>query len=327
MPGVSIILPTLNERAFLRDCLDSLAAQDCGDIVEILVVDGGSTDGTREMAVTSPGVKLLDNPNVTAASAMNVGIAASTGGIICRADAHTLYATDYVRRCVEVLLETGAANVGGAMRPVGTTNFGRAVAAVTSSPLGVGPGKFHYSQEREVVDTVYLGCWRRETLESLAGYDESQLQWAAEDQELNFRIRQAGGRVVLDPSIRSWYFPRATPSALWRQYANYGVAKASTLAKHRSLPTWRPLAPAALVAGSTAALVFGTGWRRLAIPAVHSAVCATAAVRMGKDPGVAPHRAFGALEVCHWSYGAGFWSGVWRILAGRAFESRPQGHR
>lgn len=327
-PTVSIILPTLNERHFIRDCLDSLLAQDYPAIAEILVVDGGSTDGTRQIVEgeVRP-VRLLDNPRVTAAAAMNVGIGAAKGDIVCRADAHTLYDADYVRRCVSVLEETGAANVGGAMRPVGTSSFGRAVAAVTTSPLGVGPGKFHYSRRREIVDTVYLGCWRRSTLEAVGGYDESRLQWAAEDQELNFRLRKSGGTIVIDPSIRSVYFPRDTPRALARQYANYGVAKASTLAKHRSLPSWRPVAPAALVAGTALALVFGRGWKRLALPAVHTAVCAAAAARMGDDPGVAPHRAFAAIEVCHWAYGWGFWAGIRRLLSGRGFDTRPRGHR
>jgi glycosyltransferase involved in cell wall biosynthesis len=327
-PTVTVVLPTLNERPYIRDCLDSLLAQDYPDVLEILVADGGSEDGTRAL-VTASGdrVRLLDNPRVTAAAAMNVGIAEAKGQIVCRADAHTLYAPDYVRRCVETLLDTGADNVGGPMRPVGTSNFGRAVAAVTTSVFGVGPARFHIGGAREEVDTVYLGCWRRETLEELGGYDESRLQWAAEDQELNFRIRQRGGRVVLDPSIHSWYFPRDSVRSLARQYSNYGVAKASTLAKHGSLPTWRPLAPAALVAASVSVLLLARRWRRGAIPVAHAVALGGAALWLGREPGVAPHRAWLALETCHWSYGAGFWSGITRVLTGRSFDSRPRGHR
>ena len=328
MARVSIVLPTLNERAFIRDCLDSLLAQDHGDIIEILVVDGGSADGTREIVEVVGGlVRLVDNPRVTAAAAMNIGLGEAKGDLVCRADAHSLYDPSYIRRCVEVLEETGADNVGGPMRAVGTTSFGRAVAAVTSSPFGVGPGKFHYSRRREEVDTVYLGCWRRETLEALGGWDESRLQWAAEDQELNLRLRQRGGRIVLDPTIRSSYFPRETPRGLRRQYFNYGVAKASTLAKHHTLPTWRPLAPSALVAATVAGAVFGRGAGRVAVPAVHAIVCAGAAAKVSDNPGVAPHRAFAVLQLCHWSYGAGFWSGVTRIVRGRGFVTRPGGHR
>ena len=319
---VSIVLPTLNERGFIRDCLDSLGAQDHAGIVEILVVDGGSDDGTVEIAEAVGGrVRVLRNPRRTAAAGLNRGIQAAVGDVICRADAHTLYAPDYVRRCVEVLRDTEADNVGGAMRAVGTTNFGRAVAAVTSSPFGVGPGRFHYSRTHEEVDTVYLGCWHRSTLERLGGFDEEHLQWGAEDHELNFRLRRAGGRIVIDPSIRSWYFPRETPRALARQYSNYGVGKVSTLAKHRSWPSWRPLAPAALVAGSTVLLLGTHGLRRIALPLVHAAFCAAVALERSRDPGVAPHRAFAVLEICHWSYGAGLVAGAMRVATGRGFSS------
>ena len=324
-----MLLPVLNERHFLRDCLASLVVQDYPELLEILVLDGGSRDGSEAIAACAddPRVRVVDNPRITAAAAMNVGIAAAKGQIVCRADAHTLYAPDYVRQCVMTLLETGAENVGGPMRAVGTTNFGRAVAAVTSSRWGIGPGLFHYADRRVEADTVYLGCWWRATLEELGGYDDTLLQWAAEDQELNFRIRNAGGTVIVDPGIRSWYFPRETPRALARQYHNYGLAKASTLAKHGRLPTWRPLAPAALVLASVVAVVFGRRWRRVAIPAGHGVLCATVALRLGSDPGVAPHRAFAAFEICHWSYGVGFWAGLWRFATGRGFDSRPTGHR
>jgi len=329
MTTVSIVLPTLNERPFIRDCLDSLERQDHPGLREILVCDGGSTDGTRDLVEDYGGrVRLLDNPGVTAAAGMNVGIRASTGDVICRADAHTLYATNYVSRCVAVLEETDAANVGGRMVPVGTSRFGRAVAAVTSSPLGVGPGRFHYSTMREPVDTVYLGCWRRSTLLAVGGYDDEHLQWAAEDQELNLRLRRGGGIVLLDPTIRSWYFPRETVRGLAKQYANYGMAKASTLRKHRRLPSPRPLAPAVLVAsaviGVLAGVVTGRRWLGWAVPGAHASVVAVAALRIGRAPGVAPHRAFVAAEACHWSYGLGFWRGVGRILLRRPFDQRPR---
>jgi glycosyltransferase involved in cell wall biosynthesis len=289
---VSVILPTLNERAFIRDCLDSLVAQDFTDVLEILVVDGGSTDGTRDIvACFGAPVRIVDNPRVTAAAALNIGLAEAKGVIVVRADAHTLYARDYVRRCVEVLEETGAANVGGRMRPVGTTSFGRAVAAVTSSPLGVGPGKFHYADERVDVDTVYLGTFRRELLEQLGGWDESNLQWGAEDHELNLRITEAGGRIVLDPSIGSWYFPRETPRALARQYFNYGIGKASTLAKHRALPSWRPLVPAGLVAAAAAGGLTGRRWRRAIVPAGYAAGGADTAGARSRATGGGAHPA------------------------------------
>jgi GT2 family glycosyltransferase len=328
-PSVSIILPTLNERSFIRDCLDSLLAQDYPTIGEILVVDGGSTDGTRDIAISlGCPVRVIDNPRVTAAAAMNAGLAEARNEIIVRADAHTLYAADYVRRSVEVLEETGAAVVGGPMRPIGVSPFGRAVAAVTSSPVGVGPGRFHYSDRREDVETVYLGSFRRSTVLQAGGYDDVNLQWAAEDQELNYRIRQRGGRVVVDPSIRSIYFPRETVNALARQYHNYGMCKASTLAKHRTLPYWRPVVPAAMLAGTACwTVVCLVGRRRswLPLPAVvYGLVAGVTASRLSRAPGVTPHRVFAVMSICHWSYGAGLWRGVGRMVTGRPFDVLPK---
>jgi hypothetical protein len=328
-PAVSIVLPTLNERAYIRDCLESLLKQDYACVDEILVVDGGSTDGTREIAEAVGGpVRVVENPRVTAAAAMNIGIAAAANDLVVRADAHTLYDRDYVTRCVHTLLSSGAAVVGGPMRPVGMSPFGRAVAAATSSPFGVGPGRFHYSTELEDVDTVYLGAFRRQTVIDAGGYDEVNLQWAAEDQELNFRIRQRGGRILLDPTIRSQYFPRQSPAALLRQYHNYGMCKASTLAKHGRLPYWRPLAPAAMVALAAAWSVHRLARGRVlssALPLPAYALGAVlAAGRISRERGVTPHRVVIALAICHWAYGVGFWRGVGRMLTGRRFDARPK---
>jgi cellulose synthase/poly-beta-1,6-N-acetylglucosamine synthase-like glycosyltransferase len=282
------------------------------------------------MSAADPRVQLLDNPRRSAAAAMNVGVAAATGEFVVRADAHSVYAPDFVRRSLEVLAETGAADAGGPMRPVGTSRFGRAVAAVTTSRIGMGSGAFHWTTRQQVVDTVYLGCYRRATLDHLGGYDETGLQWAAEDQELNFRLRRQGATIVCDPSIRSWYFPRDTPGALWRQYRNYGVCKVSTLVKHRKLPTLRPLAPPALVAALALSAVAAVVTRRplpAAPVAAWVALVATVGARLGRQPGVEPARASLALAICHVSYGVGFWAGCGRVITRRPFQSRPPGRR
>ncbi|MGZ6898820.1 MAG: glycosyltransferase family 2 protein [Acidimicrobiia bacterium] len=329
---MSVVLPTRDEQAYLRDCLAALVHQDYPGPYEILVVDGRSDDRTREIAYTvGEPVEVIDNPGITAAAAMNLGIAHASGEIIVRADAHALYEPDYVRRCVERLEHDRYTVVGGPMRPVGTSRFGRAVAAVTSSPLGIGPGKFHYATELTEVDTVFLGAFRRAMIPVVGGYDETSLQWAAEDHELNLRIRARGGRIAVDPAIRSWYFPRETPRGLARQYFNYGRGKVSTLAKHHRLPHWRPLVPAALVAGTATMLAAGVATRRpwlAAAPVLtYAAGAATVGWRLGADPGVAPHRAAAAVTICHWAYGAGFWAGIGRVLTGRRFDARPRGAR
>jgi glycosyltransferase involved in cell wall biosynthesis len=184
-PLVTIILPTRDEQGCITDCLDSLLAQDYARIVEILVVDGRSTDRTRTIAARrGDKVRIIDNPGLTAAAAMNRGLAEATTQIVVRADAHTLYEPDYVRQSVAALLDSGADWVGGTMRPVGTTAFGRAVARVTASPFGVGPGRFHYATEAQDVETVYLGTFDKEIVDEVGGFDDTELQWAAEDAEL-----------------------------------------------------------------------------------------------------------------------------------------------
>ena len=331
-PPVSIVMPTLDERSAIRDCVDSLLAQDYPHITEILVVDGGSTDGTRELAAEmDPRVRVVDNPGVTAAAAMNVGLAAAANDMIVRVDSHTIYLPDYVSASVDALLESGADWVGGPMRPVGLNSFGRAVAAVTTSRLGIGNGRFHYATTATDVETVYLGTFDRRIVTAVGGYDDRDLQWAAEDQELAYRLRRSGRRIRIDPRIRSWYFPRQTPRALWRQYFNYGMCKASTLRKHRTLPYWRPLVPVALVGGCVGGVVASlvTGRKRWALTPIGTYATAVAAgsLAAGTDPGVAPHRAAAAFGICHWAYGLGFLNGVGRIVTGRPFDSRPRRSR
>lgn len=332
MTPITIILPTLNERSHIRDCLDSLKKQDYPNIVEILVVDGGSSDGTQEIVTADGGsVRLVDNPKMTAAAAMNIGIKESTTDVYVRVDAHTLYATDYVSRSIATYDESKAQVVGGPMRPTGTNPFGRAVAAVTSSPLGVGPGRFHYSEKLEEVETVYLGIFDAEFVQNVGGYDETNLQWASEDQELNYRIRRAGGKILLDPNIRSTYFPRDTPRALARQYHNYGMCKASTLAKHKRLPYLRPMVPAIMVAAFfmwVALMLLIGNVLLLPLPLIaYLAAVLIIGFKMSKVRGVTPHRVAFAMAICHWCYGFGFWRGVGRIVTFRKFDLRPKSGR
>jgi glycosyltransferase involved in cell wall biosynthesis len=329
---VTIIIPTLNERSHIKGCLDSLKQQDYQNIVEILVVDGGSNDGTRELVLAESGnIRLLDNPRVTAAAAMNIGISEASTDVFVRVDAHTLYADDYVSKSVETFVASDVQVVGGPMRPIGTSPFGKAVALVTSSPFGVGPGKFHYSEELQEVETVYLGIFDRLFVIDVGGYDEVNLQWAAEDQELNYRIRKAGGKIVLDPAIRSTYFPRDNPRALARQYHNYGMCKASTLAKHKVLPYWRPVIPAMMVLGSIlwflAMMVTGNFLYPLLPFGLYSVAIMLVGLKLTRKSDVSMPKTVLALAICHWTYGVGFWRGIFIIIARRKFDLKPQNGR
>jgi len=318
---VSILIPTFNEIAHIDACLASALAQSSPPL-EVLILDGGSTDGTRERVAShgSP-VRLVHNPGRGPASALNVGIAASKGSVICRMDAHTVFDPSYVAESLRVLLEEDADVAGGPMHPVGTTTFGRAVAAVTSSAIGM-PGRFHYAQTRIETDHVYLGMWKRSTLLELGGFDAEHFPFVGEDFELSYRITHKGGRVICDPAVRSDYTPRQTPVALWRQYKSYGLAKASSLEKHRTLPTWRPLAPAALVAFTIIGLFAGRTWRRrAAVPVIHALGCGVIGQWVSRQESCDPLRAALVQEICHWSYGLGLWRGIARIVRGRPAQT------
>ena len=167
-PSVSIILPIYNEHETIDSVLTSLLAQDYPGPLEIVVADGGSDDGTRELLAAwverDDRVRLVDNRHRVQSLGLNAAAAAATGEYLVRMDARTRYAPDYLRRSIETLIETGAAAAGGPMRPEGGRPFERAVAAAMRSPLTMGPGRFHHATERREVDTVYLGAFRREAV-------------------------------------------------------------------------------------------------------------------------------------------------------------------
>ncbi len=142
------------------------------------------------------------------------------------------------------------------MYPVGRTPFGRAVAATMKSPLTMGPGRFHHSVTREEVDTVYLGAMRRDSFLTSGGFRPFP-SGTSEDADFYFRWRREGRKVYVDPSIVSEYTPRDHPGSLWRQYFRYGSGKAEMLWRNGSFPSWRPLAPLALVVGLTVLTVIG----------------------------------------------------------------------
>src|SRR5262245_39417386 len=160
LPLVTVILPIRDEERRIRACLTAALAQDYpADQLEILAVDGCSTDATRaivaELAAADHRLRLFDNPAGIVPTAMNVGLAVARGEVVVRIDGHTLVAPDYVRQCVATLARTGAVNAGGPMRPAGDGYWGRAAALATCSPFGVGGGAFHdETVERDDVDTV-----------------------------------------------------------------------------------------------------------------------------------------------------------------------------
>ena len=247
-PSVTILVPTLNEETAIEACLSSLLAQDFGGSLEILVIDGGSTDMTLELVAKFPGVKVLHNADRVQGAGLNRGASHATADVLVRADAHSVYATDYVRRSVETLVSNSVQAAGGPMRPTGVTPFEKAAAAAMVTPAAIGPAKFHNGEFSGSVDTIYLGAFYRTHFLERGGY-RSFPSGVAEDADMYFRWRLAGDIIYLDTAIVSSYRPRPSLPTLARQFRRYGVGKAEMWWANGRLPSWRPLAPLGLVLG------------------------------------------------------------------------------
>ncbi|MGH7494855.1 MAG: glycosyltransferase family 2 protein [bacterium] len=252
LPFVSVICPIRNEERHIATCLHSILNQDYARTrMEILVVDGMSEDGTRnlvrELAAQEGRIKLLDNPGRIVPAAMNIGIKQARGEIIVRVDGHALIAENYLRSCVRHLSATGAACVGGPITSSHSTYVGRAIALAMSFPFGVGNSRFRTSGFSGYVDTLAFGAYRREVFDRIGLFDEELVR--CQDDELNYRLRKLGGAIYMTPEIRSTYFPRASLGKLWRQYFQYGCWKVRVLQKHTRMMQPRQFVPGAFVCG------------------------------------------------------------------------------
>jgi len=250
MPKVSIIIPCYNEQATIRLLLDALRAQTFSYAdIEVIISDGMSTDDTRaEIALFQKeypdlAVHVVDNALRSIPSAVNRALEVSQGEIMIRLDAHSKPYPDYVEKCV-LLLEAGAGdNVGGVweIQPGAETWIAKSIAVSAAHPLGVGDALYRHAREASAVDTVPFGSFKRELLERVGPFDETLL--TNEDYEFNTRVRKAGGRIWLDPSIRSIYFARATLMELARQYWRYGFWKWRMLSRYPETLRWRQALP------------------------------------------------------------------------------------
>jgi len=247
---LSIIIPCRNEEKYIGKCPDSIIAQDyLNDKLEVLVVDGMSEDGTRGILETYmqeyPFVRLLDNPRKIVSTALNIGMKSAQGDIIVRMDVHTEYAPDYVTRCLQVLEQTGADNVGGAARTKADSYIQKAVSIAYKTSFGVGGAKFHNENFEGYVDTVTYGCWKKTTLEKIGLFDEELVR--NQDDELNLRLIRSGCKIWQSPEIKSWYYPRSSIVALFKQYVQYGYWKVRVIQKHKIPASIRHIVPGTFV--------------------------------------------------------------------------------
>lgn len=256
---ISIILPLLNEADHLEEAIHSILSQDYLGDIEIILAIGPSDDGTekiaQQLAHKDSRIVIVENPNGRTASALNLAVAASRYSIIVRVDGHSHIPNNYLTLIFSTLEETGAVNVGGVMFAQGRTLFERGVAHAMKSALGVGASRFHTGGAAGEVDTVYLGAFRKEALIAVGGFDERFTR--AQDWELNFRLRSAGGKIYFDPRLVVTYRPRSSVLALAKQYFNYGRWRRVVSRTHQRTINYRYLAPPVAVLGSAFSILMG----------------------------------------------------------------------
>ncbi|MDZ7831094.1 MAG: glycosyltransferase family 2 protein [Desulfobacterales bacterium] len=247
---ISVIVPCRNEKSYIESALISIINQGGVDgTFEILVADGMSDDGTRtvleNIADRDSRIRVIDNPGKIVSTGLNAAIKAAKGEIIIRMDCHTEYAKDYIAQCMDALTQTGADNVGGPALTLAKSYMGVANTLAYHSPFSVGGAKFHDPDYEGYVDTVTYGCWKKTTLLKIDLFDEELVR--NQDDELNLRIRRAGGKIWQTPKIRSWYYPRSSLKALFKQYMQYGYWKVRVIQKHKLPASFRHLIPGGFV--------------------------------------------------------------------------------
>jgi glycosyltransferase involved in cell wall biosynthesis len=316
--SVSVLVPVLNEAEHLEEALAAMLSQSgCGEI-EVLVIDGLSTDATAELAggiaAADPRVRLLTNPERRTPNALNIGLRAARGEFVARMDAHCMYPPRYLADGIERLRAGGVAWVSGPQIPLGRGTWSRRVALALGSPFGVGGAGFRsMSNEEREVDSGFTGVWRRELLLGHGGWDED---WPVnQDGELAARIRGDGDRIVCLPEMAASYVPRNSLSSLRRQYWRYGQYRAKTSGRHPESMRRSHVLPPALVALALVGLGRGRVSRgaRLGLIA-YALILVAATARDNRDEALGDKvGVVAALITMHASWGAGFLAGCARF--------------
>jgi glycosyltransferase involved in cell wall biosynthesis len=321
-PTVSVLVPVRNEERYIERCLYSIAAQDYPrSRLEVLVIDGQSTDLTKQTvsrfaAESTLDLGLLQNPRYLPAAAMNIGLEHARGEVIVRIDGHAWMAPDFIRRAVEALAETRAECVGGVLETEGDSYIGRVIALAMSSRFGVGGAAFRVGGEGPV-DTVAFGAYRRSVFDRLGRFVEDLP--GGEDDEFNYRLRDAGGAIVLVPGMRAGYTARGSLRGVWRQYFSYGKAKPEVLRRHPAQVRLRQLAPPAFVAALSFAAIRATLGRTdalkllIAVYTLGATIASLVLVTRQRWRYLPPLPA--AFACLHLAYGLGFWAGVVGLAA------------
>lgn len=324
---VSIIVPCYNEEATIALLLDAIANQSYPrTLIEVVIADGMSIDGTRAriaaFQASQPDLNILvvDNPQRNIPSGLNCAIQAARGAILVRLDAHSMPDRTYVERSVADVSAGLGRNVGGVWQilPGSQTWLGRSIAVAAAHKLGVGDALYRYTTQAQEVDTVPFGAFYRQLIDEIGGFDETLL--SNEDYEFNTRIRQAGGKIYLDPAIRSHYFARPTLSALARQYWRYGFWKLRMLRRYPQTLRWRQALPPLFVAGIIGLILFSIFWHwaRVMLAAglalyLMILFCASLPIAIKQKQVAYLLGVPAAIATMHFSWGMGFWYSIFTL--------------
>ncbi len=251
LPTVTVIIPMRNEEKHIARCLHSVISQDYPkELIEVIVVDGGSNDGSmkivRELAEGHSNIRLIGGPGVNCPAAMNIGIKNAVGELISKIDAHGYVASDFLRMSAKHLsIEENVKCVGGPIGPVAETMIAKANVRARSSIFGVGRGIYSAGEKPQFVDTVQCGIYKKDIFGEIGLFDES-LQFG-EDEEINWRIRKKGYKILSTPEIKFFYFPRNSFRQLFKQYYNYGVARVKVIQKHPDFSNIKHIVPTTFI--------------------------------------------------------------------------------
>jgi glycosyltransferase involved in cell wall biosynthesis len=329
------VIPCRNERHYIAACLDSILASDFPqDRLEVVVADGMSDDGTREIlgryAAAHERISVIDNPKGTTPCGMNLAIRAARGATIVRMDAHAKYPPDYLRRLVAAQQETGAENVGTLVEtlPADDTPMAAAIAIGLSHPLGVGNSHFRIGTTvRRWVNHVPFGCWQRGLFDRI-GYFDEELE-RAQDVEFNARLLNHGGRILLLPDLTSTYLARRTLRQLARMMYQYGYFKPLVARKAGKILTARQLVPALFVLGVAGSLLLAPWLPAAAVTlgvalATYGMLIGVVAWRSARRLGPRAALALAAVfPTMHVTYGVGYLWGIRSHFLRSAKTRRP----
>jgi glycosyltransferase involved in cell wall biosynthesis len=325
-PLTSIIIPCRNEERFIAKCLDSIINNDYPkDRLEVLIVDGMSDDGSRELVQRYmqqyPIIKLLNNPQKIVPTAMNIGINNAKGDIIIRMDAHAEYPKDYISKIIYWLKKTEADNIGGIwiILPGTKSLLAKSIAFALSSTFGVGNVMFRIGVEKPTyVDTVPFGAYKKEVFNKIGLFDEELIK--NQDDEFNLRLIRSGGKILLVPEIKSYYYARPSLSKLCQQYYRYGYWKVRVIQKHKLPASIRHLVPGgfilSLIATGCLALFSKIGIFLLSfILGTYLLASLSFSIKIALKEGLVFFPILPITFACiHFSYGLGYLKGIWDFI-------------